>query len=93
MGLLFLKEVDKNIGLIKRIANCLEGYRHASYLKHGINSLLNQRIMQIAAGCEDANDCNTLHNDGILKVCCQIEKSLSAQPTMSRFENSISNKE
>jgi len=49
--------------------------------------------MQIAAGYEDANDCNTLRNDGVLKVCCQTENSLSTQPTMSRFENSISNKE
>ena len=90
-GLLFLKEVDKNIKLIDRIAHCLEDNRHASYVKHGINSLLNQRIMQIAAGYEDANDCNTLRNDGVLKVCCQTENSLSTQPTMSRFENSISN--
>ena len=92
-GLLFLKEVDKNIKLIDRIAHCLEDNRHASYVKHGINSLLNQRIMQIAAGYEDANDCNTLRNDGVLKICCETEDSLSAQPTMSRFENSISNKE
>ncbi len=92
-GLVFLKEVDNNIKLIDRIAHCLEDNRHASYVKHGINSLLNQRIMQIAAGYEDANDCNTLRNDGVLKVCCQTENSLSTQPTMSRFENSISNKE
>jgi|LSQX01.1.fsa_nt_gb hypothetical protein len=49
--------------------------------------------MQISAGYEDANDCNTLRNDGVLKVCCKTENSLSTQPTMSRFENSISNKE
>lgn len=92
-GLLFLKEVDKNIGLIDRIADCLNDKRHASYVKHDIKSLLNQRVMQIAAGYEDANDCNTLRNDGVLKICCETEHSLSAQPTMSRFENSISSKE
>ena len=92
-GLLFLKEVDKNIGLIDSIADCLDDQRHASYVKHDIKSLLSQRIMQIAAGYEDANDCNTLRNDGVLKICCETEDSLSAQPTMSRFENSISNKE
>lgn len=92
-GLLLLKEVDKNIGLIDRIAACLEDGRHQSYVKHDIKSLLNQRIMQIAGGYEDANDCNSLRNDGILKVCCEKEISLSAQPTMSRFENSLSSKE
>lgn len=92
-GLLLLKEVDKNIGLIDRIAACLEDGRHQSYVKHDIKSLLNQRIMQIAGGYEDANDCNSLRNDGVLKVCCEKEISLSAQPTMSRFENSLSSKE
>lgn len=92
-GLLFLKEVDKNIRLIDRLAECLVDNRHQSYVKHDIDSLLTQRIMQIAAGYEDANDCNSLRDDGVLKVCCDKEDSLSAQPTMSRFENSISNKE
>ncbi len=55
-GLLFLKEVDKNIGLIDSIADCLDDQRHAGYVKHGINSFLDQRIMQIAEGYEDAND-------------------------------------
>ena len=85
--------MDKNIKLIDRITYYLEDNWHASYVKHGINSLLNQRIMQIAADYEDANDWNTLRNDGVLKVCCQTENCLSTQPTMSRFENSISNKE
>ena len=92
-GLLFLKEVDENIGLIGRIAACLEDHRHQSYVIHDMKSLLSQRIMQIAAGYEDANDCNELRNDGVLKICCEKENSLSAQPTMSRFENSVSTKE
>lgn len=92
-GLLFLKEVDKNIGLIENLTSCLEDNRHQGYVKHDFKSLLSQRIMQIAAGYEDANDCNNLRNDGILKICCDKENSLSSQPTMSRFENSISQKE
>lgn len=92
-GLLLLKEVDKNIGLIDRITSCLTDNRHQSYVKHSIDSLVNQRVMQIAAGYEDANDCNELRDDGVLKVCCGKESSLSAQPTMSRFENSVSTKE
>jgi len=92
-GLLFLKEVDKNTGLIDKIADCLEDYRHQSYVIHDIKSLLSQRIMQIAAGYEDANDCNDLRNDGVLKICCEKENSLSTQPTMSRFENNVTTKE
>lgn len=92
-GLLFLKEVDKNIGLIDKLASCLEDDRHQSYVKHDFKSLLNQRVMQIASGYEDANDCDTLRDDGVLKVCCEKESTLSAQPTMSRFENSVSTRE
>src|SRR5699024_4319388 len=92
-GLLFLKEVDQNIGLIEKLTSCLEDKRHQSYIEHDYNSLVSQRVMQIAAGYEDANDCNTLRNDGVLKICCGKENSLSTQPTMSRFENDISTKE
>lgn len=92
-GLLFLKEVEKNIGLIDRMVNSLEDGRHQSYVKHDLKSLLTQRIMQITAGYEDANDCDKLRDDGVLKVCCDKEESLAAQPTMSRFENSVPNRE
>lgn len=92
-GLLLLREVDKNIGLVERISNCINDGRHQGYVKHSIKSLVNQRVFQIGAGYEDANDCNELRNDGVLKVCCEQEHDLSAQPTMSRFENSVSNKE
>lgn len=45
-----------------------------------------QRIMQIAAGYEDANDCNALRHDGVMKISAGQEQSLANQPTMSRFE-------
>ena len=44
-GLLFLKEMDKNIGIIDRIAACLEYDRHQSYVVHDIKSLPTQLIM------------------------------------------------
>lgn len=43
--------------------------------------------MQIAAGYEDANDCNFLKNDGIIKLCSLSDKPLATQPTMCRMEN------
>jgi hypothetical protein len=59
--------------------------------------MLTQRVFQIAAGYEDANDCDTLRDDMILKICSEVlpesGNSLSSQPTMSRFENSLSRSE
>ena len=92
-GLLLLNEVDRKIGLIDNLASCIKDTRHQSYVTHSVESMLRQRIMQISAGYEDANDCNTLRNDGVIKVCAGQEQALATQPTMSRFENQLDSKE
>jgi len=86
-GLLLLKEVENQIGIISRLTDCIQDTRHQSYVQHDIKTLLSQRIMQIAAGYEDANDCNDLRDDGIVQVCSGTTRELASQPTMSRFEN------
>jgi len=92
-GLLLLREVENQIGLIDGLSNCINDERHQSYVEHSIKSMLNQRVMQIAAGYEDANDCNVLKDDEILKLCANQEKALATQPTISRFENKVNTKE
>jgi len=86
-GLLLLNEIENQIGLIDKLASCIVDTRHQSYIDHSIESMLKQRIMQIAAGYEDANDCNTMRDDGILKICAGKQQTLASQPTMSRLEN------
>ncbi|MFP4026106.1 MAG: IS1380 family transposase [Thiohalospira sp.] len=93
-GLLLLKEVEEQIKLIKDLTNCIKDKRNQKYIKHELYSLLNQRIFQIAAGYEDTNDCDSLNTDSIFKLCAgklPSESSLSSQPTMCRFENSVTN--
>ena len=92
-GLLLLREVENQIGLINGLVNCIKDERHQSYVEHSIKSMLSQRVMQIAAGYEDANDCNVLNDDEILKLCANQEKALATQPTISRFENKVNTKE
>ena len=92
-GLLLLREVEKQVGLISSLANCIKDERHQSYVEHSIKSMLSQRVMQISAGYEDANDCNVLKDDEILKLCANQEKALATQPTISRFENKVNTKE
>ena len=89
-GLLLLRETEKSIGIIARISDQLKDRRHQSYVQHSYDTLLRQRIMQIAAGYEDANDCDVMKNDEILKMCSETSEALSSQPTMSRFENQVS---
>ena len=86
-GLLLLNEVDRQIDLIGKLSECIKDSRHQGYVRHTYDSMFRQRIMQIAAGYEDGNDCNYLKNDGILKICSQSENLLASQPTMCRLEN------
>ena len=92
-GLLLLKDVDNQVGIIDGLRNCIQDGRDQRYIDHTVKSLLSQRIFQIASGYEDANDCNSLKGDAIMKLCAdQLPESdgdLSSQSTMSRFENSV----
>jgi hypothetical protein len=68
-GLLLLREVENQLGLIDRISNCITDNRDQRYIDHKIKEMLIQRVFQIAAGYEDCNDCNDLHDDMIFKTC------------------------
>jgi len=93
-GLLFLREIEAKHGIIRRMANVLRDRRHQSYITHDVLELLSQRVFQIASGYEDANDCNDLRKDPIIKIACDklpdAEEELGSQPTMCRFENAPS---
>lgn len=88
-GLLLLRECEERVGIIEAIGKCISDDRHQSYVQHSYKEMITQRVMQIAAGYEDANDCDSLRGDDILKICSGVLPSagaLSSQPTMSRFE-------
>jgi len=86
-GLLFLREMESQINVIKQVANVIHDKRHPGYVKHEVIQLLTQRVFQIAAGYEDANDSDALKADPIFKIACDSEDTLASQPTMCRFEN------
>ena len=96
-GLLLLKELENQKGIIKMLSDCITDHRDQRYIEHTQKEMLSQRIFQIASGYEDANDCDTLKDDAILKLCAdklpEQDNDLGSQPTMSRFENSISRTE
>ncbi len=96
-GLLLLREVENQIGIVDSISKCISDDRDQRYITHTIKEMLTQRIFQIAAGYEDCNDSNDLRSDMILKTCVgrlpQSGEELASQPTMSRLENSVGRKE
>jgi hypothetical protein len=96
-GLLFLREVEKQTGVVRRIAAALHDPRHPSYVQHALQSLVMQRVFQILAGYEDGNDCTDLRHDAMMKMACDkrplSDAPLASQPTISRFENTPSPRE
>jgi hypothetical protein len=90
-GLLLIRDIEQRIGIVKAIASCLTDTRHQSYIQHSFEEIAAQRVFQIVAGYEDANDCDKLRDDTILKMSVGHLPStgnvLALQPTMTRFEN------
>ncbi len=93
-GLVLLAEVDRRRGLTQRLAGCLRDRRQPGKVRQPLWDLLRQRVYQIACGYEDCNDAGLLAGDPMLKVALgrnpDSGHDLASQPTLSRFENSVS---
>src|SRR5499433_3818722 len=96
-GLVLLKDPDEQLGLTHNLAAVLSDPRDPRRVHFTQRDLLKQRVLQIAAGYEDANDANTLRHDPIFKVLLghlpESGTPLASQPTLSRFENRVSRTE
>jgi hypothetical protein len=96
-GLLLLAPLDQTLRLTERVAACLHDPRLPERIHHPLLDLLRQRIYQIAAGYEDANDATTLRADPALKVavgrCPTSDADLASQPTLSRLEKGVTSHE
>jgi hypothetical protein len=87
-GLIVLREFDERLRLSAGLAKLWVEPRDERYTKHGGLDLLRQRIYQIAAGYEDANDASFLRHDATLQmVVGNKQEVLASQPTLSRLEN------
>jgi hypothetical protein len=89
-GLIWLSEVDEDLGLCEAMAEHVPEWRKREG-RHSLVALLKQRVFQIACGYEDQNDSNTLREDPLLKLVCgklpETGTDLASQPTFSRMEN------
>ena len=96
-GVVLLKDIDDQLGLTRALAAVLSAPRDGRRIHFTPEDLLKQRVFQIAAGYEDANDANTLRDDPLFKLMLDrlpaTGAPLASQPTISRFENRISRTE
>jgi len=88
-GLLPLRAFDERHHLTRDWAESLSDPRQKERVQHDAPALLRQRIYQIVAGYEDANDADRLRHDPLLQVVAdqKLGVALGSQPTLSRWEN------
>jgi hypothetical protein len=93
-GTVLLREADRAIRLIERVAACFSDGRDPGQLIHALPTLVGQRIVAIALGYEDVNDHDTLRRDPVLALFSdQLEAKrkdctpLAGKSTMNRLEH------
>src|SRR6201981_277625 len=89
-GLLPLRAFDQRHGLTRGLAERVFDDRDDSRVSHSGLSLFRQRLYQIIAGYEDANDADRLRHDPAFQILADqpLGAPLGSQPTLSRWENS-----
>jgi len=90
-GLVLLREADRRLGLSARLAKCIRDRRDPARITHQLAEMVGFRMLAIACGNEDADDCDTLRCDPLFKLSVgrapESDDPLCSQPTMSRLEN------
>lgn len=88
-GALLLREVDRRIGLLTRVAGCFTDGRSQPRIEHELTEMLGQRIYALALGYEDLNDHEQLRNDPLLTLLSgkrATGQPLAGKSTLNRME-------
>ena len=88
-GAFLLRETDRRLNLLPRLAECFLDGRNQRMVDHSIQEMLSQRIYGLALGYEDINDHEQLRHDpvfGILAGRQDFEQPLAGKSTLNRME-------
>src|SRR5579863_8921725 len=88
-GSLLLRQADRNIGLLRRVAACFTDTRDPQRIEHELSEMLAQRIYGLALGYEDLNDHEELRNDPLLGILAgrrDLDAPLAGKSTLNRLE-------
>jgi hypothetical protein len=93
-GALLLRETDRAIGLIDRVAACFRDGRDPGRVVHPLRTLIGQRIVSIALGYEDVNDHDSLRFEPVVALLAdRLEPrradcaALGGKSTLNRLEH------
>jgi len=88
-GAFLLRQTDKRLNLLPRLAKCFLDGRKQDLVEHSIPEMLSQRIYGLALGYEDLNDHEQLRKDpvfGILAGRENLDQPLAGKSTLNRME-------
>ncbi len=88
-GAFLLRQTDKRLNLIGRLAESFLDGRNQALVEHSIAEMLSQRIYGLALGYEDLNDHEQLRTDpvfGILAGKEDLAAPLAGKSTLNRME-------
>lgn len=88
-GALLLRQADRKIDMLGRLAACFIDRRSPLLVTHKLGEMLSQRIYGLALGYEDLNDHEQLRHDplmGLLAGRRRLEDPLAGKSTLNRLE-------
>ncbi len=88
-GAPLLRQVDRRIGLLRRVVGCFTDGRDPERIEHPLEEMLAQRIHGLALGYEDLNDHEELRHDPLLALLAgkrDLTTPLAGKSTLNRME-------
>ena len=79
-GVLLLAEIERRLGIAERLTRCIEDPRAPDRVHHTVAEMIRFRVLLIAAGYPDANDCDALRTDPAFKMAL-------GRPTLHRVRH------
>jgi hypothetical protein len=88
-GAFLLRQTDKRLNLLPRLAECFLDDRNQDRIEHSVLEMISQRVYGLALGYEDLNDHEQLRKDpvfGILAGREELDEPLAGKSTLNRME-------
>ena len=88
-GALLLRETDRRLNLLPRLAQCFLDGRQQERVEHSVQEMISQRVYGLALGYEDVNDHEQLRSDplfGVLAGREEVDRPLAGKSTLNRLE-------
>jgi hypothetical protein len=89
-GALLMRQTDKRLNLLPRLAKCFLDGRNQDQIEHWILEMLSQRVYGLGLGYEDLNDHEQLRKDpvfGVLAGRAQLDRPLAGKSTLNRMDS------